>query len=94
MGFAFTSFWGLVVHVMIAHGLMFGPGYASAADVGQNTGKLIALEIDAADYTICMENEVDPQVVNYVTELERQYREATGVEYRHKPCSLLMKLRR
>ena len=87
----------VILHMMQFYGYI-GDGVASAADVGKNSGWIIGQEIDAADTTICMHQQsdqgVDPQIVNYVAQLERNFREATGQNYTHKPCTLLLKIRR
>lgn len=80
----------VVVHQLQAYGVMFGPGFATVAEVGEINAKLIAIEIDKVDTEICMSP--DAVLINYRQTLMGQYEEAAGRPYERKPCELLLRL--
>lgn len=81
----------VTLHQLNAYGFI-GEGFARALDVKDVQAELVAREIDRVDTALCMQAG-DQQLLNYLRSLENDYRSASGREYSHKTCDLLLSLK-
>lgn len=83
---------GLVGFAALSLGVIGNMGFARAAEVSEVRADLIAQRIEKIDRAMCMERQIDQELVNLRRELQDEYRKLKGEFYDVPRCEVLLKI--